>query len=315
MSKKDLDVSTGAEQSSRRLVVGATAGLLIGAGALAVLLNTGGPVTSSHPLLAQAPGIPGGPPAGAPGAPGRPAPGARPGAPGTPKSGPTNSFSDAPPAYQALQGGGGQAAAAPNPYGGGPTTGASAAPTTGTKPAPVKQGATASGFRKDPFVSYRIQPYQKPPAYSFLAPYRVADYPQPPKPKPNPDPNIEFGPLPYVPRRVAGVLFRGGVSAILETGGLGGDTQIVRPGSQVPSGIAGVSSLTVASITATQLTLRAPDGRTTSVDLSASPTGTPSVGGGFGGSGSDGPGGGGGLRGGGLRGGGFRGGPGGGAAD
>jgi hypothetical protein len=107
----------------------------------------------------------------------------------------------------------------------------------------------------------------------MLAPIRVASLPTPPKPKPNPDPNIEFGPLPFVPRRVAGILYNGSVSAILETGnpGPGADVEVVQPGSKVPSGVAGIQDLTVASITPTQLTLRAEDGRTVNVALSAVP--------------------------------------------
>jgi hypothetical protein len=141
------------------------------------------------------------------------------------------------------------------------------------KPAPVKNGTPATNARKDPFVSYRILEPQKPPAYSFLAPLRLASVPKPPPLPRNPDPNIAFGPLPYVPRRVAGILYNGSVSAILETGSPGtGAVEVVQPGSKVPSGIAGIPDLTVASITPTQITLRANDGRTVNVALSGVPT-------------------------------------------
>jgi hypothetical protein len=49
--------------------------------------------------------------------------------------------------------------------------------------------------------------------------------------------------------------------------------RVVQPGEKVPSGVAGIPDLTVASITPTQLTLRAEDGRTVSVALSAVPAG------------------------------------------
>src|SRR5262249_6142119 len=126
-----------------------------------------------------------------------------------------------------------------------------------------------------PFLSLRDFGPLLPPAYSMLAPIRLAKLPAPPRPPKNPDPNIEFGPLPYVPRRVAGILYNGSVSAILETGnpGPGAEVQVVQPGQKVPSGVAGIPDLTVASITPTQLTLRAEDGRTVNVALSAVPGG------------------------------------------
>jgi len=168
-------------------------------------------------------------------------------------------------------------------YGGGPPipgatpgvgtgTGA-AASNAGSKPAPVRNGLQAASWRRDPFLSLRDFGPLLPPAYSLLAPIRLAKLPAPPRPKPNPDPNIEFGPLPFVPRRVAGILYNGSVSAILETGnpGPGADVEVVQPGAKVPSGVAGIPDLTVAAITPTQLTLRAEDGRTVNVALSAVP--------------------------------------------
>ena len=291
---------------------------------------------------------------------GRPGvPGAKGGAPPAARLAgpPPNSFADAPASYPGGAGGGGAAApgiggfgGAPAGvggagYGGGGYGGAPAPPapaatasTGATSPAAglpqVSRGKPAKGFRPDPFVSYRIPAYQKPAAYNFIAPLRLASRPLPIKPAPNPDPNIEFGPLPYVPRRVAGILYGGAVSAILEQGqpGPGARVDVVQPGSKVPSGIPGINDLTVTVVTPTQLTLRAEDGRTVDVVLSAAPSGAFSgAGGGFGnggfgngGFGNGGfpggppggqlPGNGGGLRGGGgFRGG--RGGGGGGAAD
>ncbi len=212
-------VRTTAGDRGRLFLVGGTTGLLLGGAALAALyLGASGNVTSSRPLLAQV-GAPGAPGAPSPGRPGTPS---APGAPGRPGAG--TSFAGAPEGYKALQGGGGAPGGGqiggpgytPNIGGGGaPVAGAPAPAGDFNNLKPVRRGAKASGFRKDPFVSFRIQPYQKPPAYSLIAPedtapLRLAKYPDPPRPKRNPDPNIEFGPLPYVPRRVAGILIRGG---------------------------------------------------------------------------------------------------------
>lgn len=137
----------------------------------------------------------------------------------------------------------------------------------------ITRRKTAPGARSDPFVSHRFTGIQKLPAHLYIAPIRLASRPVPPPPPVNPDPELQFGPLPFVPRRVAGVLYNGSVSAILEIGspGSGAEVFIVRPGDRVPSGIAGIEDLTVTSISPTQLILRSEDGRTTTVALSGAP--------------------------------------------
>ncbi len=146
----------------------------------------------------------------------------------------------------------------------------------GGKVKPIVQGKVPTGLRADPFVSRLIVPIAREFAYSLAVPYRLAS-PAKPAPVPIPPdlgPEVKFGPLPYVPRRVAGFLEFGGVSAILESGGLGtGEINIVQPGSSVASGIAGIPNLTVESISSTELVLRAEDGRSTKVALSGVPGG------------------------------------------
>lgn len=169
------------------------------------------------------------------------------------------------------------------------------APDNGGKARPIVQGKLPTGLRLDPFVSRLVIPLTREFAYTLAVPIRLAPPPKPPvDPRPVLDPEIRFGPLPYVPRRVAGFLEFGGVSAIVETGQFGtGDITIVQPGATVPSGIAGVPPLTVESISSTEMVLRAEDGRTTRVALSGIPGGVPAAagGGGFPGGGPGGPGG------------------------
>lgn len=222
------------------------------------------------------------------------------------------SFADAPPGYGGTTGTTPGAPAPPvaiPPTTNGPTDtkigDADANNKTKVQFAPfIQAGVSAPGARRDPFVSFRFFPPERPAAYNFLAPLRLASQPQPPKPPASDNPELEFGPLPFVPRRVAGILHNGSVSAILETGSAGAsDVKIVQPGDKVDSGIAGVDQLTVASITATQVTLRADDGRTVSVQLTGSAAaaaaaqggggpGVPGGPGGFGGRGGGGRGGG-----------------------
>jgi hypothetical protein len=275
-------------KSKRGMVGGAVAALLVAGGVAAVVLpsssnssdrgsaRTGGegaPVVLAQ--MGEDPALtpPGGPPMGGPGA---PVTGQQ--APPPPAEKMPNSFSGAPPTYG---GGGGGGAANPmgmggdmgmGGFGGQPTT------TTGSsadfsKLKPIQRGKVAAGYRKDPFDSRRIPKYEDPPVYSFLAPIRMASRPVPPLPPPSDNPDIRFGPLPPVPRRVAGILYNGSVSAILETGtpGAGAIVDVVSPGSTVPSGIPGVDDLTVVSIGATSVILRANDGRTVTVPLSAVP--------------------------------------------
>jgi hypothetical protein len=84
-----------------------------------------------------------------------------------------------------------------------------------------------------------------------------------------------LGPLPYVERRVAGILYNGTVSAILETGpsGPGAQVDVIQPGSRVPSGIAGIADLTVESIGPTEVVLRSEDNRRVEVQLTGLPAG------------------------------------------
>lgn len=166
----------------------------------------------------------------------------------------------------------------------------------GPKPLPIVEGRRAPAARLDPFFTlFPIPKPQPPPAYLFTAPIRLASVRLAAPPTPGPGIDVR-PPLPYIPRRVSGILIDGTTSAILETGNPGADAQVdvVQPGSRVDSGIPGVPQLTVESITPTQLTLRAPDGRRATVKLSALPPGALN-GGGFVGGGY--PGGGGGYPG------------------
>jgi hypothetical protein len=309
------------ETKDRGAVVGgAITALLVAGGFAAYALggqNGATPrVGDPSMVLAQAPG-PGDPGLGGgegvPPSLGGGVPGAAPaGGPATPKLSPeerrklqSTSFKGVPDSYPASGGatGGGFGGF---PGGGFPGGGFPGAPTTGaTTPGAgpdfsklkpyVSRGRTASGARPDPFVSYRLPKYERIPAYAFLAPIRIAALPEPPKPPKSEDPELEFGPLPFVPRRVAGILYNGEVSAILEIGqpGPSAEVFIVQPGSKVPSGIANVDDLTVTSISPTQLVLRADDGRQVTVALSGAP-GLQSLNpgaGGFGPGGAGGPGG------------------------
>lgn len=281
-------------KSKRGMVGGAVAALLVAGGVAAVVLPGRGDQNSAAPapdggspvMLAQMgpggdPALGGGDPMmGAPPGMGMPGTGA-PAAPPPPTEKFPNSFTGAPSSY-----GGGAAAGAGGMGNMGGMSGYGAPPMggmgggTGTAPtadfsklSPIKRGKTAAAARKDPFVSYRLPKYERPPAYSFLAPIRMAARPVPPPPPPNPDPDLRYGPLPMVPRRVAGILYNGSVSAILETGtpGAGAIVDVVSPGSRVQSGIPGVDDLTVVTIGPTSVILRADDGRTVTVPLSAVP--------------------------------------------
>jgi hypothetical protein len=272
--------------------------------------GSGGPVAMNSGGAAMPMGAPGMVPgmAGGPGAPMGAGPGALSGRPanvsrtGVVVTPPRNSFSDAPVGYGggAVSGGGGMglgsmpgampsggpasmpgSASMPGgmvdgmpggPMGGGSRAGGGA--TGAPKPLPILNGRVAQGARQDPFLSFAHLIVMKPPAYSFIAPIRLASRPTPPPPPPVTDPDLRFGPLPAVERRVAGVLFDGSVSAILETGtpgGAGTDVRVIQPGATVPSGVPTVEDLTVASITPSQVVLRAQDGRTTTVKLSNVP--------------------------------------------
>jgi hypothetical protein len=132
----------------------------------------------------------------------------------------------------------------------------------------------ASGFRGDPFLSTQRFVVELPYAYQFIAPIRLASRPKPVVPAPT-ELTLEerLGPIPRIPRRVAGVLYDGAVSAILETGNPGpeADVRVVQPGSLVPSGVPGLQDFTVSVITTTKVTLRDQYGRTLDVPLSTLP--------------------------------------------
>lgn len=258
-------------------------------------------------------GYPGAPGGGYPGAPGGGYPGAPgggyPGAPGvaapttaaTPAPGATtggaagravpNSFSGAPPGYRAAVGTGGAAGGGfagggppgfpgggipggiPGGFGGSAVapggTGASAA----AKPSPILVGRKAVAARPDPFRSF-VETLFRPPAYSVAVPLRLAAYPRPQVVASRP-PEESLGPIPFYPRRMAGVLYNGSVSAILEQGQPGANVEltVVQPGSRVPSFVAGVGDMTVESITPSRLTLRSDDNRRVQVGLSGLPAG------------------------------------------
>jgi hypothetical protein len=150
-----------------------------------------------------------------------------------------------------------------------PSTGVSAPDAAGgaAKPPPIRIGM-ASKFRTDPFVSFFQLVITDPPAYTLAAPVRLAAFPK--EAPPPSDGSIEnMLPLPPVPRRVAGVLYNGAITAILETGEApSSDTRIIAPGARVPSGVPGVADLIVDSIAMDRLVLRAEDGRTVEVKLS-----------------------------------------------
>jgi hypothetical protein len=141
---------------------------------------------------------------------------------------------------------------------------------TGGKPPEVKDGQVAAGFRKDPFESFIKVVVPEIPAYTLALPRRLAAPYVPPAPKETDDPLKTKGPLPPLPRRIAGVMYNGAITAILETGDPSGDVmhQVIRPGTKVPSGDPQAGELTVESITLRSLVLRADDGRSIEVKLS-----------------------------------------------
>jgi hypothetical protein len=147
--------------------------------------------------------------------------------------------------------------------------------TSALAPAPpgVTKGRRAVAARPDPFLSF-VKParFQPPPAYQFVVPMRLASTARPVVVSASAGEPVTLGPLPYVPRRVAGILTDGAVSAILETGnpGADADVRVVQPGASVPSGDPRFN-LTVEAITSTGLTLRAPDRRSVDVKLSKLP--------------------------------------------
>lgn len=239
---------------------------------------TGGPIGSGVPGV---PGVPG----QTPQMPVAPAGGTK---VAQGKSG--TSFDNPPPGMPGITNPGNGGGAPLNPTGmdmsgGMPTTGAAGGGAGVAKPAPIKPGQE-SKYRRDPFVSFVRFIIEKPPAYTLAVPERLAALPKEPPPPPVTSPN-EMLPLPPVPRRVAGVLYNGAITAILETGNPpASETRIIAPGAKVPSGVPGIPDLTVDSIAMDRLVLRAEDGRTVEVKLSGlSPAVLQSMQGQFGGGG------------------------------
>jgi len=148
--------------------------------------------------------------------------------------------------------------------------GAQGGAATGGKPPEVKDGQVAAGFRKDPFESFIKVVVPEIPAYTLALPRRLAAPYVPPAPAESDDPLKTKGPLPPLPRRIAGVMYNGAITAILETGDPSGEVmhQVIRPGTKVPSGDPQAGELTVESITLRSLVLRADDGRSIEVKLS-----------------------------------------------
>ena len=260
----------------RRVIIGGAVVALLGIGGAIFLSQSGGGGSDVPPPSAPAAGVTAPGPQGAPGNPG--APGGTPGTPGTPgqqvnSAAQANGVAGKKPllltdSWAGQPGGTGPVQQGQAPAAGGGGTGLD-------KLAPIRRGAKADAFRADPFLSFRIPKYVDPPAYAFAVPLRLASQPKPVQPPVRGGtPDELLGPLPSVDRRVAGILHDGSVSALLETGppgGAGTATQIIAPGSLVPSGIPGINDLTVASITPTQVILRAEDGRTVNVKLGSVP--------------------------------------------
>ncbi len=174
----------------------------------------------------------------------------------------TTSFDGAPESMKKLWGGDGGGMASMM---GGGTDGA----TAGAKPAPIRGGIVAMAPRKDPFESLFKQIVQITPAWNYAISHRTAP-PYVPKVEPQgKDPELDLPPLPPIPRRIAGVFYNGGISAIIESGNPPDSTiAIVQPGAEVDSGVPGVGQLVVESISMESLILRANDGRSVEVKLS-----------------------------------------------
>lgn len=185
------------------------------------------------------------------------------------KGGRQSSFDSAPESMKKLWGaGGGGMAPMSMPGAGGGMGGGDAA---GAKPAPIREGMVALASRKDPFESIFKQVVQITPAWDYVINHRTE---APPKYVPpttlTGDPDIDLPPLPPVARRIAGVFYNGGITAILESGNPpDSDITIVQPGAEVESGIPNIPPLVVESITMDNLILRARDGRTVEVKLSS----------------------------------------------
>lgn len=212
---------------------------------------------------------PGGPTAGGPSVPlggGNKGGGAQPAGGGAGSR--STSFDGAPENMKKLWGGAGAGQSMP-PMGGGAGMGGGGG-AEGPKPTPIRPGIVALASRKDPFESLFKPVVQISPAWDYVINHRTAPEPKYlPEPTTTGDPNIDLPPLPPVPRRIAGVFYNGGITAILETGTPpDSEIDIVQPGAEIVSQIPGIPTLTVESITMDSLILRAKDGRTVEVKLS-----------------------------------------------
>jgi hypothetical protein len=186
---------------------------------------------------------------------------------GAGKGGRPSSFDGAPDSIRKQWGGDAGGQMTP-PMGGMPGMGGTGE--GGDKPSPINPGMLAAAARKDPFESIFKPVVQITPAWDYVINHRTEAPPKytPPDVKTG-DPDIDLPPLPPVPRRVAGVFYNGGITAILESGDPPtSDIDIVQPGAEISSMIPGVPTLTVESITMDNLILRAKDGRTVEVKLS-----------------------------------------------
>jgi uncharacterized membrane protein YgcG len=150
-----------------------------------------------------------------------------------------------------------------------PMGGMGGAAVAGGKPTPVRGGIVALASRKDPFESLFKEVVQITPAWNYAINRRTEAPFVPAVVTPGPVDPGDLPPLPPVPRRVAGVFYNGGITAIIESGNPPDSViTIVQPGAEVDSGVPGVPQLIVESIAMDSLILRARDGRSVEVKLS-----------------------------------------------
>ncbi len=168
---------------------------------------------------------------------------------------------------------------APTPAPTTPTPGPAAGPATGS-PAPAGPAVASNmpmlPYRKDPFLPFSGMPTKKDVMALIIPTLR--------RPRIAPAPVVQtqleqqaaeaLPPQPF--RRMAGVLWNGRVSAILETNG---NTRIVKPGEEINEG---GSRVRVESITPDSISLKTLDTRTPmtiTVGMAGSVTGTSATGG------------------------------------
>jgi hypothetical protein len=126
---------------------------------------------------------------------------------------------------------------APKSYVGAPTDagGAGVMAGPGGKPKPIVEGIAAAKARKDPFESL-FKPTTLLSPSLFAVTHRTAPdlILTPSTPAPTGDPSFDLPPLPFEPRRIAGVMYNGAIAAILEVGTPPNSiTTIVLPGTEV----------------------------------------------------------------------------------